>query len=394
MFWRRRAADSAPEAETEPRRHPRRVLLLSLVILVLLFVATSFAARFYHAKEASLAQLWFKRGNQQLQAGQAEAALEDFRNALSYSPDNQQFEFRLAQALVAADRLEEAESYLLALDDHFPGSGPINLELARLEAAEGRADLALNYYQRAVDGVWESNTPVQRRQTQLELCQFLLARRQVRQAQAELLALAADTPPDNVPLRMEVADLLSAAGDWRDALAQFRLVMNREPRNAAALAGAGQAAFETGDFRQARDYLELAVAQNSADSQSKQRLDLVKFILDNDPFQVGLTDRERASRLRLDFAQALYRLKQCAASLNETLAVPAPQTDLQTAYADALKLQSQIRARSFEGDPKAMTEAMDLILEIENLARAHCGQLPPEDEALRVIGQRSRQGRP
>jgi tetratricopeptide (TPR) repeat protein len=398
MFWRRRSADASPEAEADPepeaRRHPRRVLLLSLVILLLLFVGTSFAARFYHAQQASLAQQWFERGEGQLKAGQAQTALEDFRNALSYSPDNKLFEYRLAQALVAADRLVEAESYLLALAEKTPGSGPINLELARLEAGKGRTELALRYYQSAIDGIWETNTPAHRRQTQLELCQFLLAQKQVRQAQAELLALAANTPPEDVSMRMEVADLLLATGDQRGALAQYRQVLSRQPRNAAALAGAGQAAFETGDFRQARDDVRLAVEQNRADTQSKQRLDIAGFILENDPFQVGLTDRARAGRLRLDLAQALYRLKQCAGSLNQSLAVPAPQTALQSAYADALKFQPQMRARSFERDPKAMAQAMDLILRIEELARASCGPLPPEDEALRIIGQRSQQSHP
>jgi tetratricopeptide (TPR) repeat protein len=393
MFWKR-SADASSSAEREPLLHGQHVLLLSLVVLLALFVGTTFAARFYHAKQASLAQQWFNRGNQELKAGNADVALEDFRNALSYSPDNGLFEFRLAQALVAADRLEEAESYLLSLAENSPGSGPLNLELARLEAGKGQTELALRYYQTAIDGIWPKDTPAHRRQAQFELCQFLLAHNRLPQAQAEMMALAADTPPEDVPMRLEVANLLLASGDPRDALAQFKLALTRQPRNAAALAGAGHAAFQIGDFKQARDYLVRAVAQNSSDTQSRQRLEISEFVLQNDPFTIGLTDPERADRVRLDFAQAVFRLEQCAASLNQPLAPGQPESDLQQAYAAAQQLQPGLRAASFVHDPKAMAEAMDMALEMENLAQVRCGPLPPEDEAVRIIAQRRQQSRP
>jgi tetratricopeptide (TPR) repeat protein len=393
MFWKRAGGKTAL-TERELRLYGRRVLLLSLLVLLVLFVATTFAARFYHAKQAALAQQWFARGDQDLKAGNAASALEDFRNALSYSPDNNLFEFRLAQALVAADRLAEAESYLLALGERSPGSGPINLELARLEASKGQSELALRYYQSAIDGVWEKDSPVHRRQTQFELCQFLLARQMLPQAQAELMALAVDTPPEDVAMRLEVANLLLSSGNPRDALAQFSLALARQPRNAAALAGAGHAAFQISNFKQARDYLTRAVEQNSSDTQSRQRLEISEFVLANDPFRVGLTDPERADRVRLDFAQALFRLKQCAGSLNQPLAPARPGTGLQEAYAAAQQLQPAMRARSFVHDPKAMAQAMDLALEMEELARQHCGPLPSEDEAVRIIAERRQQSRP
>jgi tetratricopeptide (TPR) repeat protein len=393
MFWKR-SADASSPGEREPLLHGQHVLLLSLVVLLALFVGTTFAARFYRAKQASLAQQWFARGNQELKAGNADVALEDFRNALSYSPDNSLFEFRLAQALVAADRLEEAESYLLALAEGSPGSGPLNLELARLEAGKGLTELALRYYQSAIDGVWPKDTPMHRRQAQFELCQFLLARNRLPQAQAELMALAADTPPEDVPLRLEVANLLLASGDSRDALPQFKLALARQPLNAAALAGAGHAAFQIGDFKQARDYLARAVERNSSDTQSRQRLEISEYVLENDPFVVGLTDPQRADRVRLDFAQAVFRLKQCAASLNQPLAPAQPATDLQQAYAAAQQLQPALRARAFVHNPKAMVAAMDLALEMENLSRARCGPLPPEDEAVRIIAERRQQSSP
>src|SRR5579872_5962293 len=78
----------------------RRDTLLAIVIgvLVILFVITGIIVGRYHAFEKQLAQDWYSRGEQALQAGQAPAALTDYRNALAYSRDNPVYELRLAQA--------------------------------------------------------------------------------------------------------------------------------------------------------------------------------------------------------------------------------------------------------------------------------------------------------
>src|SRR6202043_1399862 len=109
----------------------RRVLLLSLVPLGLLFALTATLARTYHVREAGLVQEWSRRGDQDLSAGHPAEALEDFRNALAYDPDNNLIQLRLAEALLADDRLTEARSYFLTLWDRSPGSGEVNLDLAR-----------------------------------------------------------------------------------------------------------------------------------------------------------------------------------------------------------------------------------------------------------------------
>ena len=56
-------------------------LLLTFLILIGLFVVTGFASRSYHAKEKALGEGWFARGEVDLRAGQAQAAVEDFRTA-------------------------------------------------------------------------------------------------------------------------------------------------------------------------------------------------------------------------------------------------------------------------------------------------------------------------
>ena len=84
-------------------------LLMIFVFLILLFVITGFTVRIYHAVEKGFAQEWYTRGEGDLRAGRAEAALADFRAALSYSHDDSQYQLRLAEALMAAGRSPEEE---------------------------------------------------------------------------------------------------------------------------------------------------------------------------------------------------------------------------------------------------------------------------------------------
>ncbi len=95
----------------------RRVLLLSLIPLALLFAITATLARTYHVREAGLVQEWYDKGNADLSAGRSAAAIEDFRNALSYDPENNLVQPRLAEALLADGRITEARSYFLNLWD-------------------------------------------------------------------------------------------------------------------------------------------------------------------------------------------------------------------------------------------------------------------------------------
>jgi outer membrane protein assembly factor BamD (BamD/ComL family) len=75
------------------------LLLLSFLVLIILFVITGFAVKAYHAKERTLARQWYASGERELTAGHAEAALEDFRYALVYSPSDSLIELQLAHAL-------------------------------------------------------------------------------------------------------------------------------------------------------------------------------------------------------------------------------------------------------------------------------------------------------
>ena len=152
------ATNPSTGSEESPRVLSRElVMLLCVLALVVMLALTALLSRLYHKKIHTLADAMFAQGETDEQAGQVNAALTDYRNALAYNPTNPLFQFHLAKALAAANRGEEARSYLLNLLSESPGSGEVNLELARIAAHVNSMADAMRYYQGAIYGEWSSD---------------------------------------------------------------------------------------------------------------------------------------------------------------------------------------------------------------------------------------------
>ena len=200
------STNSVTANEVSPRALSRELVLLLCVLALVLFLAlTALLSRLYHKKIHTLADAMYAQGEADEQANNFNAALNDYRNALVYNPGNLRFQFHLAKALAAAGRDEEARSYLLNLLSESPGSGEVNLELARVAAHSNSMADAMRYYQSAIYGEWNSDPIGMRWQVRRELCQFLLDRGAVKQAAPEVIALAENTPADDLPRQQIVA---------------------------------------------------------------------------------------------------------------------------------------------------------------------------------------------
>jgi tetratricopeptide (TPR) repeat protein len=366
---------------------PETILLLCIPILVVLFVITSFAAKIYHSKQRALAEEWYHRGEADLKAGQARKAIGDFGRALDYSRDNGLYGLGLAQALLAANQVEEARPYLLNVWQHEPGNGTVNLELAHLAARKGDAAEANRYFHNAIYGVWEKDPENQRRQVRLELCEFLLSRGERQAAQAALIELAADLPKD-AELHARVGTLFMRAGDNSRALEAFRQALHLNQRQQTALVGAGEAAFQMGNYREARRYLERAVPLNPEDAPATQRLEMTNLILSIDPLERGLSAQERARRVVRAYQQAVERLRECAQKRGEALAGEQPLTELQTIYARAVQIRPKVRERVLQRNSELLMNAMELVFEIEQLTERDCESATGTDLALLLIARK------
>jgi tetratricopeptide (TPR) repeat protein len=368
------------------------VLGLSLIALGALFILTGFAARSYHATYQSLGREWYARGESDLNAGRAQAAIVDFHTALLYARDSDLYQLSLARALGAAGRTDEARAYLTSLWDRDPANAVVNLELGRLAARVGNTDEALRYYHNAMYDDWGSRDPAEARRTvRLELYQFLMKQGDRSQAQAELVAMAALLPPDP-KLYTQAGHLFVDVGDYTRAANEFEGAL-RLGGGEEAVAGAGEAEFSQGNYRQARLYLERAVRAKPGDIKLSGMLQLANLVLTSDPFDPHLKLEERNRRVIRAFNQALSRLAACGlpvADIAEPSPLPPADLKLAPVYEHAQKLRPQVQPEVLRKNPDLVTEIMDLVFQIEQTAEHECRSPEPLDRALVLLASQRR----
>jgi tetratricopeptide (TPR) repeat protein len=360
-------------------------VLVSLLILAALFLLAGFLTQTFRQHREQLAREWYDRGEAELKAGRAEAALNPLRTALVYSRDNPQYELRLAQALVAGQHYAEAQTYLLTLWERQPGSSTLNLELARLAARRGEVAEAIRYFQASIYGVWESAGPQHRRAARLELIAYLAQHGRKAEALAETIEFAANLPSD-AALHVQAGELFLKQNSDDHALEQFREALQTEPRNADALAGAGRAAFESGDYSNAARFLERAARAAPGDSSSAELLYLVRAVLSLDPDAPGLSGAERMERARRVFEVAQARLAACAAASG------GGEAALPGIGERAKDLEPRLKRKRQVWDPELRTAVMDFALKAEVAGFSACGPGSTGDRALHLLAARASGG--
>jgi Tfp pilus assembly protein PilF len=411
-------------------------LVLVLVISVAFGAVTVFATRFYRAKQLQLGVMWFNRGQAALAAGESRAAVQDFRNALYYSHDDPTYRLRLAEALLSANHIPEAQSYLFTLWQDEPSNSTVNLQLGRLAARQGETQAALRYYHGAIYGLWPGgDVATRRQQTRLELIHYLLSLHQMTQADAELIALTSELPR-TAPAYTEAGLMFLQATDSARALQEFEGALQLNPRSPAALRGAGEAAFQLAQYQNASRYLEQALKFGPRDPEAAELLATSRLILEWDPNSQSVSSWQRALRIVQAFRQARRRLDDCAAAKGIALAgapasqpsapgrsngpsaphKPAPNlvaqilgrirsgettaapeqppimldpAEMQPLYQQATKVQRRVRAYKVERDPQLAASVMDLVGHIETVTAQQCGAPQGADLALLLLAHRT-----
>ncbi len=375
---------------------------LWLFVLVVLAIAGLWAVAHYitdayAARQRALAREWYDRGESEMRAARLVPAIADLRTALAYSHEDPAVRLKLAEALAAANRLQQAGAYLRALWEQQPGNANVNLELARLAARQHDYVHALRYYHGAIYGVWEDNAIVRRRDARLELIEFLLGEGARQQAQSELIAVATELPPDPALLNQAGGYFLQA-GDPHRAFDEFELAAQLDPRNPTAAAGAGRAAFEKQDYPQARRYLQAAVSLNSADHQSADLLRTAESVLQMDPSAPRLTHEQQVRRVNSAVQQAQSRVESCAVQkgfvLTLQLDVHPSGGPLNTDYAELMSLKPRLRSSILRAEPDLVGTVMEAVYRSEVDAARLCGAPAGPDLALLLIGRRHEGGTP
>jgi tetratricopeptide (TPR) repeat protein len=358
------------------------ILAVFTVLAIVLFLAVTGISRAHQAQRQAIGERWFRRGIADLSAKRYDAAITDFRGALLYSPDEYSYQLELAEALIGEGHPGPALAYLTNLWEREPENGIVNLELARIAAQRGETDLAIRYYHNAVYAVWPSDQEGTRQDARLELIELLLRIHAQAQAQGELIALAESVGPDPV-LQERIGALFLRAADYQHALAAFNIVLKSDGHNLPALAGAGHAAFELGQYPLAEGYLQAAVTANANDTSSAERLKTTQLVLQMDPFQPQIPVAERRRIVVRAFQAAGERLKICR--------LPGVASGVKTGgppLADQWeRLRPQITPAELRRNPDLVETAMDLIFRIEGEASTTCGMPTGTDLALLLISR-------
>lgn len=407
-------SDRCPECGQE-LSSGRLILVVVIVLLIALFALTQYVVRLHRQTESSLAQNWFSRGERAMKVGYPDIAAEDYRTALTYDRENDEYRLRLAQSLLAADHLNEARSHLRSLWEAEPADGEINLTLARLFAKEGNSSEAVRYYRNAINGVWRSDAREQRIAARFELVNYLLKRHDLRQAEAELIGLQADAPHD-IEHQLELAAALLRIGDAARAQGVYEGVLRENRDNAQAWLGDGKASFAMGDYPAAEREFAAAVEHDGSLTEAQQGLKVTREVLRIAPGLRGLSIAERARRVSQAFSAALQRLTTCADSVGHKVTNPAnsstaephaavtgsssgpvvttspsPPTSLQMLYNDAMERRPGATERTLRNNPDALEPTMDFVFEVERATAPLCADMSDTDRALLILADRQPQ---
>jgi tetratricopeptide (TPR) repeat protein len=366
-------------------RSRRSLLRRELVILLVLtaagtgaFFATRAVAAANLRQRGADALIWRERGRDALGRGDVVAAVEDLRRARRMDRADRASATLLATTLSRAGDADEAADILQSLRDARPDDAAVNTELARLEQRRGRQDLAIRYYQDALDALW---APAQRdaaRAIRSEFIELLLGTGERSRALSQALVLASDLPPDPV-WQTRVGRFFLEAGDPRRALDRFAAALATDPARVDALTGAGEAAFELGDYQKARQYLAAVRMPDARITDLKRIADLV---VTGDPLAVRLTTAERQRRIAAIAAGADARLDACPSP---------PQED----PAARQQLREQLDEVAAAGDRRKVTvtieqdraeQSIELALRAHTLTAA-CAQPDVDGRAVAAIAR-------
>jgi tetratricopeptide (TPR) repeat protein len=382
-----------PVLTPEERQQKQKLILRDALALfslfaiaIVLFFVTYLLFHSFSVHRQQLAQRWLARGDSALHAGQPQVAIDALRSALAYAPDEENLQIELAEALAAAGRTQEAVAYFNTLLETQPGNGLINLQLARLAARQGSEVLAIQYYQTALDGTWEGDGYIRRREVRLELVRYLIDCKRYEQARSQLL-IAAGNAPDDPNIEIAVAGLLEQAQDPANTLHFYKKALQHRPVRLAALEGAGRAAYALSRYLQAKELLERTLnhpdfEKQPADIQAQYRNMLADadHILGLYPSS-ELTVRARAERILNARRIAQERLASC---LSGKTAIP-PQ--LQTLAGQWQQQPATLRLPQMEKDPELEQSIMQLVYQTEQVTAQQCGAPTGDDALLLKIAQ-------
>jgi tetratricopeptide (TPR) repeat protein/CBS domain-containing protein len=314
------------------RRLVPGVIATGLAVLLVI----GFLNYYYRSARTARADEYYKTGNELLQQGRDDEAVQQFRNALSAAPGNTRYRLALGLSLAKAQHPEEALVYLNALLKRDPENALANLGEARIEKTEGKKAEAAKLYRKAIDGQW----PAGEQRSKLDAY-------------------------------LEFATVLESMGQRREAADALREFIRTDGREATAFAGLGDAELSLEHYPEARDAFRKALERNPSDNASQKQLALIEQVLALDPNARGLRVAQRYVRSNKILRAEISRFEQCQ-----------PGSKLADTARQALDKRPR-RADLEDAADQDLTLAEDLWKQGSKVCAQH--PLSPDDEALERV---------
>jgi tetratricopeptide (TPR) repeat protein len=369
--------DSGDVGQThQATKAPTAVIGRIVVVIIVMIAMAGFLSYYYRSQRSSRAQQYAQSGNELMERGRYPEAVERYRSALTISHSSKD-RLSLASALVSAGHWSEAEIYLKELIRETPDSGPVNLGLGRVAAQRGDIQNATDYYHKSIYGRWPVALQTERTAIRIELITLLGKSDRLKQAQAELLSLMAESP-DDVVIRRRVAHLLLNYGLPAESAQLFHEITKKSSRDADAYAGFGQAEFVLGNFLSAQQAFKRALNINSGDMKSKQLLEAVEQIVLLDPTLRGLKSTERCERIRKLMEAMLQSLDQCLAQES----IPLSGSEAEIINSTRKSIANRKKPNSY-GD--AMEASLGLAEQLWKIRINACRPPKASDEFINIL---------
>jgi Tfp pilus assembly protein PilF len=288
----------------------RLVIGIALVI-VAMSALDQFLARVESAEMHSAAQSAYNDGERLLTEGKAVDAIDRLRSAHAQERENPAYELALIQGLTQTGKAAQADPLMHEMLDREPNEGEVNLMAARLATMEGKSTEAESYDHRAIYGEWPKDAAAHRIAVRMELIDRLMAEGRKQETVAELISLEAE-PGESAEIRKRIAQWFLQADSPARAADVDRGIIARDPKNAAAYEGLGEAELEQGQYRAARSAFVQASFDQPGDASVESHLRMLNMVVALDPTIRQLTSEEKYRRSMMILERAQMELAACA----------------------------------------------------------------------------------
>jgi Flp pilus assembly protein TadD len=321
------------------------------------------------AEVRNTAEHSYATGSRRLENGKAGEAIDYLREAHSLERQNNLYAVQLIAALTSAGRIDDAEPLLTEVLQREPNDGRANLAAARVMKIKGDMAEAEAYFHRAIYGQWQDNSEGHRLAVRMELIDLLAQTNRKQELLAELISLEAESPAD-AGIRKRLGPLFLTAGSPTRAADVYHAILEKEPRDVAALGGLGEAELEEGQYRAAHEAFEKAHELEPENESVRSHLDTLSTVTGLDPTPRQLTSAEKYGRSRriLEMAREQYGACVSQSAQNRTV----------TTAADA----ALARAAPAHVTNEAAEEVLSVAEMLWHAAPAECAE---SSEPLRLI---------